>query len=157
MIGDAVEIIGEGAFQGCTDLTSVVIGSGVTTIGAKAFNYCNALQTVTCQGTVPPVMENSNCFSNAAYSRAVLRVPRQVVETYATADYWYKFNSIEGFGSAGLGDVNADGVISISDVTALINILLSSSGEYYPDADLNNNGRLDIGDVTSIIDYLLHG
>lgn len=154
VIGDAVETIGEEAFQGCTGLTSVTIGSGVTTIGAKAFNYCNALQTVTCKNTVPPVMASSNCFSTAAYSKAVLMVPRQYVEAYALADYWYKFNNIEGYGSAGLGDVNADGKISIADVTALINLMLSD-GEYNPDGDFNYNGKLDIGDVTTLIDYLL--
>ena len=157
VIGDAVETIGENAFQGCTGLTSVTIGSGVTSIGAKAFNYCNALKTVTCRGTVPPVMANANCFSNAAYSRAKLLVPRQQLEAYQAADYWYRFSNIEGWGSCGLGDVNADGIIGISDVTALTNALLTNSTdpallEY---GDLNHNGRLDIGDVTNLIVTLL--
>ena len=156
VIGDAVETIGENAFQGCTGLTSVTIGSGVSSIGAKAFNYCNALQTVTCRGTVPPVMANVNCFSNAAYSRATLFVPRQQLEAYQGADYWYRFSNIEGWGSCGMGDVNADGKVSISDVTTLINIMLSGNGEYNADADLNYNGRMDIGDVATLIDYLLH-
>ena len=157
VIGDAVETIGENAFQGCTGLTSVTIGSGVASIGAKAFNYCNALTTVTCRGTVPPVMANTNCFSNAAYSRATLVVPRQQLEAYQAADYWYRFSNIDGWGSAGMGDVNADGIIGISDVTALTNALLTNSTdpallEY---GDLNHNGRLDIGDVTNLIVTLL--
>ena len=154
VIGNAVESIAEEAFQGCTGLTSVTIGSGVTNIGAKAFNYCNVLQLVTCEGTVPPVMENSNCFSSAAYRRATLKVPRLFVDAYNAADYWYKFEQIEGFGSIGPGDVNADGGISITDVTALIGLVLGS-GEYNADADLNNNGKLDIGDVTSLIVLVL--
>lgn len=157
VIGDAVETIGENAFQGCTGLTSVTIGSGVNSIGARAFNYCNALTTVTCRGTVPPVMANANCFSNAAYSRATLVVPRLQIEAYQAADYWYRFSNIEGWGSCGLGDVNADGIIGISDVTALTNALLTNSTdpallEY---GDLNHNGRLDIGDVTNLIVTLL--
>lgn len=155
-IGDAVETIGENAFQGCTGMTSVTIGSGVTTIEEKAFNYCNALQTVTCRGMIPPVMANTNCFSTATYNRAKLLVPRKALETYQYADYWYKFNSIEGWGSIGPGDVNADGIISISDVTVLINLLLSADGEYNADADLNHNGRMDIADVASLIDSLLN-
>ena len=155
VIGDAVESIGENAFQGCTDLTSVTIGSGVTTIGAKAFNYCNALQTVTCRGTVPPVMASSNCFTNATYNRATLIVPRQYIDTYAAADYWYKFSHIEGWGSAGMGDANGDGYITISDVTAIINILLTDIGIDNPDADLNHTGDIDIGDVTTLIHILL--
>ena len=154
-IGNAVESIGEEALQGCTGLTSLTIGSGVTSIGAKAFNYCNALQTVTCRGTVPPVMANVNCFSNAAYSRATLLVPRQQLEAYQGADYWYKFSHIEGWGSAGMGDVNADGRINITDVTALIGLVLTY-GDYNAYADLNHNGRLEIGDVTSLIVMILH-
>ena len=156
VIGDAVETIGEEAFQGCTGLTSVTIGSGVTSIGTKAFNYCNGLQTVTCRGTVPPVMANTNCFSNAAYNHATLLVPRNCIETYQATNYWYKFAAIEGFGSAGMGDVNADGIINISDVTKLISVVLKKTGEYIADADLNNNGIMDIGDVTSLILMVLN-
>ena len=92
----------------------------------------------------------------ATYNRAKLLVPRKALETYQYADYWYKFNSIEGWGPIGPGDVNADGIISISDVTVLINLLLSADGEYNADADLNHNGRMDIADVASLIDSLLN-
>ena len=159
VIPNSVETIGEQAFQGCTGLTSVTIGSGVTAIGAKAFNYCNALETVKCLGTVPPVMASSDCFSTAAYNRATLLVPRQFVEAYQDADYWYKFAHIEGWGSAGRGDVNGDGIMNIADVTFLIDAILRGDheGVYFESADLNSNGRLDIGDVTSLIDDLLNG
>ena len=159
VIPNSVTSIGEQAFQGCTGLTSVTIGSGVTAIGAKAFNYCNALQTVKCIGTVPPVMASTDCFSTAAYNRATLLVPRNSEATYAAADYWYKFAHIDGWGSAGRGDVNGDGVMNIADVTFLIDVLLTgdSEGLYFESADLNINGRLDIGDVTSLIDDLLNG
>ena len=159
VIGNAVEKIGENAFQGCTALTSVAIGSGVTVIGAKAFNYCNALTTVKCLGTVPPVMASADCFSTAAYNRATLIVPRQQIDSYGAVDYWYKFNHIEGWGSAGPGDVNGDGIIDINDITNLIYALLTGDKEaiYFESADMNYNGRLDIGDITTLIDYLLRG
>ena len=158
VIPNSVETIGEQAFQGCTGLTSVTIGSGVTAIGAKAFNYCNALETVKCLGTVPPVMASADCFSTAAYNRATLLVPRQQIETYQAADYWYKFAHIDGWGSAGRGDIDGDGEVSIRDVTRMIDAILTGEheGVYFESADLNLNGRLDIGDVTSIIDMLLN-
>ena len=96
-IPKSVETIGEQAFQGCTGLTSVTIGSGVTAIGAKAFNYCNALETVKCLGTVPPVMANADCFTNTAYNRATLLVPRNTEATYTATDYWYKIAHIAGW------------------------------------------------------------
>ena len=159
VIPNSVETISEQAFQGCTGLTSVTIGSGVTAIGAKAFNYCYALETVKCIGTVPPVMASTDCFSTATYNRATLLVPRNSEATYAAADYWYKFAHIDGWGSAGRGDVDGDGHVNIADVTFLIDVLLTgdSEGLYFESADLNSNGRLDIGDVTSLIDDLLNG
>ena len=158
VIGDAVESIGENAFQGCTDLTSVTIGSGVTNIGAKAFNYCNALQTVTCRGTVPPVMASINCFTNAAYSRAILKVPRPEIETYAAADYWYKFAHIEGWGYLGPGDVNGSGTIDMDDLTRLINIMLTDDlGGIDPAwADVTGNGIVSMNDLTELINLLLN-
>ena len=157
VIGDAVENIGENAFQGCTGLTSVTIGSGVTNIGAKAFNYCNALQTVTCRGTVPPAMASSNCFSTAAYSRAILKVPRTEIETYAAADYWYKFNNIQGWGYLGPGDVNGSGTIDMDDLTRLINIMLTDDlGGIDPSwADVTGNGIVSMNDLTELINLLL--
>ena len=54
------------------------------------------------------------------------------------------------------GDVNGDGSVNISDVTALIDILLS--GETAPQsADCNNDTNVTISDVTALIDYLLSG
>ena len=159
VIGDSVESIGENAFLGCTSLTSVTVGCGVTAIGSKAFNYCNSLQTVTCRGMVPPVMASSNCFTNAAYTRATLRVPRTAESDYSTADYWYKFKIIEGYGSAGPGDVDGDGIIGIADVSTIIDYILYGNSDdefYFESADINGNGRIDIGDVSTLIDMLLN-
>ena len=57
------------------------------------------------------------------------------------------------------GDVNLDGSVSISDVTALIDYLLSGSIEPFDEyaADVNEDESISIGDVTSLIDFLLSG
>lgn len=46
VIPQGVDIIGDCAFKGCTDLTSVVIPDGVTDIGAEAFAGCSSLTSV---------------------------------------------------------------------------------------------------------------
>jgi len=58
-----------------------------------------------------------------------------------------------------IGDVNEDGVISIKDVTALIDYLLG--GDVTPfniiNADVATDGSVTIKDVTALIDLLLNG
>jgi len=53
-----------------------------------------------------------------------------------------------------LGDVNHDGKVSIQDVTALINMLLSQA-DYDPAGDCKQDGQLTIQDVTALINMLL--
>ena len=57
------------------------------------------------------------------------------------------------------GDVNGDGYVNISDVTALINYLLSgdTSAVALEATDCDENGIVTIGDVTALINYLLGG
>jgi len=53
-----------------------------------------------------------------------------------------------------LGDVNGDGVVSIVDVTALIDLLLGD-GTYIQAGDMDEDGSMTIVDVTALIDVLL--
>ena len=55
------------------------------------------------------------------------------------------------------GDVNSDSSVNISDVTALIDLLLGGSTISNPAADCNQDGSVNISDVTALIDYLLSG
>ena len=57
------------------------------------------------------------------------------------------------------GDVDGDGHVSIADVTALIDYLLSgNAGNIDLDnADCNQDSDISISDVTALIDYLLRG
>ena len=57
------------------------------------------------------------------------------------------------------GDADGDGDVNISDVTALIDYLLTgnTSGIDLDGADVNQDGKVNISDVTDLIDYLLKG
>ncbi len=58
-----------------------------------------------------------------------------------------------------LGDVNMDNQVSISDVTTLIDYLLSedSTSINLSNADINQDQAVSIADVTALIDMLLAG
>ena len=57
------------------------------------------------------------------------------------------------------GDVNGNGEVDISDVTALIGYVLTGNGSSLnlANADCTLNGEIDISDVTCLIDYVLRG
>ena len=53
------------------------------------------------------------------------------------------------------GDVNGDGNVDVSDVTALINMILGTTPADLEVADINADGILDVTDVTTLINEIL--
>ena len=53
------------------------------------------------------------------------------------------------------GDVNGDQSIYVSDVTALVSIILNS-GEYSTAADVNKDGVINVSDVTALVSIILN-
>ena len=53
-------------------------------------------------------------------------------------------------------DVNGDGVVNISDVTSLIEMILHEGPSHIrPNGDINQNGETNISDVTTLIDLIM--
>ena len=118
IIGDNVESIGDYAFYGCSELTSVTIGNSVTSIGDYAFGSsgltsvtipesvtsiggyvfsgCDYLSGISVNRTEP---EKYNCyysaFDNIDYNRVVLYVPKGYEKAYAQCNPWSKFPNIK--------------------------------------------------------------
>ena len=53
------------------------------------------------------------------------------------------------------GDVNADGVCDVTDVTSIINMILETDVTN-PIADVNESGIIDASDVTTVINHILN-
>ena len=54
-------------------------------------------------------------------------------------------------------DVNGDGVVNISDVTSLIEMILHEGPSHIrPNGDINQNGETNISDVTTLIDLIMN-
>ena len=67
-------------------------------------------------------------------------------------NFWTTEEVVEQFE---LGDVNHDGAVNISDVTALIDYILGNGEIFVEQADLTQDGAVNISDVTNLIDKIL--
>lgn len=82
------------------------------------------------------------------------------LDTYMYSEMVYLEYEIPALDGAFIrGDVDGDGAVNISDVTAMIDGLLTDNwdGKNYDNADCNEDGSVNISDVTSLIDFLLSG
>ena len=75
-----VTAIGDKAFNGCTKLKKVTIGSKVTTIGKQAFNGCKALTSITISSKVLKTVGSSALKGISA--KAVIKVPAAKLSAY---------------------------------------------------------------------------
>ena len=129
-------------FYGCRNLTTIYAGSGWST---------NAVTSSTDMF--------KNC-TNLVGGKGTTYDANHVDKTYAHIDGGPSNPGYFTAKNAALrGDVNGDGSVNISDVTALIDYLLSgnASGISLSGADCNQDNSVNISDVTSLIDYLLSG
>jgi len=71
------------------------------------------------------------------------------------AAYHLPFTAVDGHADNHgiMGDVNGDGEVTIADVNAVIDLILS--GGYTTEADVNGDGEVTIADVNAVIDLIL--
>lgn len=150
-IPDTVTTIGEYAFVGCHDLTSVTIPKTIDTIKNHAFSGCTGLESVTCLIN-SPVAITPDVFNEVVLYNAILYVPSTAISDYVTADVWYEFGFIKSYTTA-TGDANSDGKVDVSDLNLLVNSMLSDAS--VEEGDLNGDTRIDIADVNILINTIL--
>ena len=166
-----VTTIGNSAFNGCTSLSLVDLPATLTELGYNAFYNVPTLSTLNVKATTPPTclthMDSHTSqyyepFIPGHYSNVWLNVPNGCAAAYRQANVWKKFNHITETDfpvEFTRGDVNDDGKVNITDVTVLINYLLSGNAAAVNvnAADANDDGKVNISDVTVLINYLLTG
>ncbi|MGM9868693.1 MAG: SUMF1/EgtB/PvdO family nonheme iron enzyme [Sodaliphilus sp.] len=59
--------------------------------------------------------------------------------------------------TAGVGDVNADGAVNVSDVTALVNQIIGSGSYSAQACDVNADGDVNVSDVTALVNLIING
>ena len=150
----ALEKIGHDAFWQ-SNFKELKLPASVTEIGEFAF--CNMPRLTDFYVENPnPVNIESSVFSDADQQRATLHVPTQAaVAAYKAARIWRNFYKIVC--DATSGDIDGNGVVNVSDVTALINKILGTASFDDAICDIDGNGVVNVSDVTALINIILQG
>ena len=94
-IPNSVTSIGESAFYGCSGLTSVTIPNSVESIGLRAFYGCPDLLDVYCYAEKVPSTE-SDAFNGSYPEYITLHVPDASIDSYKATAPWSGFGNIVG-------------------------------------------------------------
>lgn len=148
----------ETAFYRCNEITSLSFPSSMKRIDENGFFNCDSIKEIKVYHTNPFTIYD-NSFSTKVYLNATLLVPEGTKEKYAARTGWRNFFTITEYKEGINGDVNNDGEINISDVTALIDYLLTGNDSFISTqySDVDGDGNINISDVTALIDILLRG
>ena len=142
----------------CDQLEYIELGANVDSLATSAIVDVDSLKFVICWAANPPRCHYywSSFRPSPDQLNATLYVPKASLEAYSTAYEWQDFRTIVAIED--VGDINCDGVINVTDVTALIGILLSNNTSLYsPLTDVNFDGKTTISDVTRLISRVLSG
>ena len=88
----------------------------------------------------------SSALLNAGYAYLKLSPTEAGSTTKINIDLWAQTTT---------GDINGDGEVNVSDVTALINKILGSSTYSDTVCDINGDGVINVSDVTALINMIL--
>ena len=113
-------------------------------------------KTELSDNSIPATTLNMTSYGDITGTAGYLSKPvtEMVINRDGSASFWF-MKEVHNFSR---GDVNHDGVVNITDMTVLIDYLLSGSEGCCPIcADVNEKDGVSIADVTGIIDILLSG
>ena len=182
ILPNSVTTIGPGAFTQCSYLKEINIPQSVTSIGWGALTSISRVERIDAyvdpanvklgddalimgmpqiEDYYSPVSKSRCFYISNAYGRGmddcVLHVLPGKEERFANALCWARFKNIVGDLSEGdgePGDVDGNGVVNGSDVTALYNLLLNGA-QPVGNADVDGNGTINGSDVTALYNLLL--
>ena len=154
-------------FHDCSNLINLDLSSFNTsnvTDMSNMFSYCQSLRAIYVGSgwSTAAVATSNNMFNNCASlvggKGTAYSSTNPKDKTYAHIDGGPSNPGYFTDKNAGQrGDVNGDGNVTISDVTALIDLLLGGGTINNPAADCNGDSNVTISDVTALIDFLLGG
>lgn len=136
-----VTSIGENAFSGCSDMTSVSIPKSVTSIGDFAFANCTSLSEVYVEWEEPLAIP-AHVFANVESSSVrryksksllstTLYVPKGTKEKYAAADVWKDFSAIMEYDPTGISSILSDSKAKVAKHLVNGRLIIEKDGKRY--------------------------
>ena len=98
IIPSSVTCIGDAAFHGCSDMTSIIIPDGVASIEGGAFMWCTGLTSVSIPHSVTSIGTGAFCGCDGlkeviSYIETPFEISKDVFGEYGTDDGWVEFTT----------------------------------------------------------------
>ena len=90
-IGDKIISIGINTFLDCKNLRIVKIGNSIEKIEDGAFNGCENILSITIMSELPPIISENTL--NGVMRNIEIKVPKNAIKYYKTAKYWNQFTN----------------------------------------------------------------
>ena len=160
MLREGVNTIGNYAlYNVCHEMDTMRLPSTLSYLGDYAMAGMIGMQTLKTDAEQVPAL-GTEVWAGVNQSSVPLFAPTtESTEQYKAADQWMNFFFKDPQPSVKPGDVNGDNAISMDDLTALINYLLTNdpTGINMQGADVDGNTEISMDDLTVLINMLLTG
>ena len=158
-IPNSVTSIGNYAFSGCSGMTLLTIPNSVTAIEGMAFNGCSGLTVIRSKLVSPQNVSYSSppIFNGVPRNTCTVYVPLNTRSSYLSSSQWNTFNHIVevDYDLISQLDVDGDGWVTTSDVTAIYDYILGNTVGDFPEGDVDGDGTITAADITAIYNMLL--
>lgn len=148
-IPTTIKEINYGVFSNCANLKSVTLHEGLIDIYYGAFHSNPNLTEILIPSTVNYIDEYSFDNDMIIYGYEGSYAQIYVEEHYYSQDLNHTFVAIERT----IGDINGDGIVTVTDATELQKYLagmITLTDKQLASADITSNGNIDIKDVSYI-------
>ena len=149
--------IGDEAFYSNGNMSRYCIPAAVDTLMRACFAYCYGMNELYSY-TPKPLPIDEYTFYGCGLWIIKLYVPEASLELYKSADWWKMFSN---FGQEIIpmkpGDMNVDGILDVSDLNSLFDLVLGLPHDAMRkhNADVNGDRSIDVSDINGLINTIL--